>query len=399
MMREDELCQLIERGEGQTVEFKREFTTGVGKEIVAFANTDGGVVIIGVDDDGLVVGVEGKPRKVEERVMGVCRTNCQPPLTPQVEIVTLNGQPLVIVSVAEGERLYTANDICYVRAGSISRRATVDELHRLAMKTTPEAFERTPVSGKTWADLDLPRLRKYLERRSPGAVTANKISPQQLAVGLGLAVMRGEMAAPTVAGLMLFGLHPQWARPEWGLSGLRISGLDITDPIADRVECEGTADQLIEQGEAFVRRNLRVASVFEDTGQYIQRRDVPEYPLFAAREAIANAVAHRDYSFPERITLRLFDDRLEVCNPGGLISGLRLEELLQKGGRSAPRNRVIAGFLRERGKMETVGRGLLRIQREMRELGSEPPIFRDERTRFVVILPSRHRSILELQGK
>lgn len=187
--------------------------------------------------------------------------------------------------------------------------------------------------------------------------------------------------------------------PEWGLSALRISGLEIVDPIADRVECEGTADQLIEQGEAFVRRNLRVAAVFEDTGQYIQRQDVPEYPIFAAREAIANAVAHRDYSSPERITLRMFDDRLEVFNPGGLVSGLSLDELLQKGGRSAPRNRVMADFLRERGKMETVGRGLLRIQREMRKLGSEPPIFRDERTHFIVILPSRHKSIPELQRK
>jgi ATP-dependent DNA helicase RecG len=245
----------------------------------------------------------------------------------------------------------------------------------------------------------LPRLQKYLEQRSPGAITINGISPQQLAVGLGLATTRGESAVPTVAGLMIFGLHPQWAMPEWSLSALRISGLDITDPIADRAECEGTADQLIEQGEAFVRRNLRVAAVFEDTGQYIQRQDVPEYPLFAAREAIANAVAHRDYSLPERITLRIFDDRLEVSNPGGLIGGLRLEELLQEGGRSMPRNRIIADFLRERGKMETVGRGLLRIQREMRELGSEPPVFRDERTRFVVVLPSRHKSIPGLQKK
>ena len=398
-MREETLGQLIKQGEGQTVEFKREFTTDVGKEIVAFANTDGGVIIIGVDDDGRIVGVEGKPRKIEERVMGVCRTNCQPPLTPQVEIAVLDGQPLVVISVAEGERLYSANNICYVRAGSTSRRAMVDELHRLALKTTPEVFERTPVRGKTWADLDLPRLQEYLEQRSPGATTVNNLSPQQLAVGLGLATIRGESAIPTAAGLMLFGLHPQWAMPEWGLSALRISGLDITDPIADRVECEGTADQLIEQGEAFVRRNLRVAAVFEDTGQYIQRQDVPEYPLFAAREAIANAVAHRDYGFPERITLRMFDDRLQVGNPGGLVGGLRLEELLQRGGRSVPRNRIMADFLRERGKMETVGRGLLRIQREMRELGSEPPVFRDEGTHFVVVLPSRHRSIPELQRK
>lgn len=207
-MREEILRSLIEQGKGPTVEFKREFTTDLGKEIVALANTNGGI-IIGVDDDAQIVGVEGKPRKIEERVMGLCRTNCQPPLTPQVEIVVLDGHPLVVIRVAEGERICTDRNICYVRAGSTSRRAMADELQRLALKTTPQVFERTPVNGKTWSDLDLPRLREYIERRSPGAMTANGLSPQQLAIGLDLAVMRGESVIPTVAGLMLFGLHPQ----------------------------------------------------------------------------------------------------------------------------------------------------------------------------------------------
>jgi len=350
---------LIRLGEGQTIEFKldseRDFTDVIAKATGAFANTNDGIILIGVSDDGNIVGVRDDPKRVEERVMGICRSRCNP--VPALRI---------------------------------------EHTEVLALKAVPTAFERTVVEGAGWDDLDLPRLIEYLKQRAPGAIE-NGMPPERLAVSLGLAEVRGKEALPTVAGVTLFGKHPQWLRPQWGLSALRISGTDITDPIVDRAEFEGTADQLIEQGEAFVRRNLRVAAIFVEVEDHVERRDIPEYPVggdyIAMREAIANAVAHRDYSTNEKVTLRIYEDRLEVRNPGGLVWGLKLEELLREGGRSAPRNEIIANVLRDYRKMETVGRGLLRIQREMQALGAEPPVFRDERTSFLVVLPSRHKGI------
>ena len=140
-----------------------------------------------------------------------------------------------------------------------------------------------------------------------------------------------------------------------------------------------------------VRRNVRMAALFPPEGAV--RQDVPEYPLLAVREALTNAVVHSDYSTTGRVMLRLFEDRLEVVNPGGLPGDLTLEEVTTRGGASYPRNPIVARVMRDWGWMEEVGRGLLRIQREMAALGAEPPSFESGKLQFRVVLPSRHRKL------
>ena len=114
-----------------------------------------------------------------------------------------------------------------------------------------------------------------------------------------------------------------------------------------------------------------------------------EYPLAAAHEAVANAVAHRDYAAPAQVFVRLYDDRLEIRNPGGLLPGLTLDQVLA-GGESRRRNPVIAGARRQMGKTTTVGRGLALIHQEIANLGSPPPEFVSDGQHFRVTLPSRH---------
>jgi ATP-dependent DNA helicase RecG len=212
-----------------------------------------------------------------------------------------------------------------------------------------------------------------------------------LATTLQFATQRGGETLPTVAGIVLFGLHP-WRQFSWRLTALRLSGTVITDPIVDRLDAEGPALRAIEQGEMFLRRNLRVARLLVDKGTHFEEQDVPEYPLAAAHEAITNAVAHRDYDAPAQVFVRLYDDRLEIQNPGGLLPGLTLEKVLA-GGLSRQRNPVIAEVLRQMGKMTTVGRGLALIQQEMESLGSPPPVFESDALHFRVTLLSRHRKM------
>jgi ATP-dependent DNA helicase RecG len=126
-----------------------------------------------------------------------------------------------------------------------------------------------------------------------------------------------------------------------------------------------------------------------DRGTHFEEQDVPEYPLAAAHEAVANAVAHRDYAMPAQVYVRLYDDRLEIQNPGGLLPGLTLEQVLS-GGESLRRNPVIAEVLRQMGKMTTVGRGLVLIRQAMATLDSPPPQFHSDNQHFRVTLPSRH---------
>lgn len=146
-----------------------------------------------------------------------------------------------------------------------------------------------------------------------------------------------------------------------------------------------------------MRRNERVAAVFGK--DFPSRTDVPEYPTWSVREVLANAVSHRDYSVQgQRVMLRMFDDRLEVFNPGGLMPGVTLEELERMEVVPPRRNPLLVHVLREWGVVEEVGRGLMRIRREMQEHGSGVPVFRADRRSFTVILPARVTTKEELQG-
>ncbi len=253
-------------------------------------------------------------------------------------------------------------------------------------------YEATPCPAATWSHLDEPALRKYFSARAPGVLDQPGMTLAALACGQRFALRQGEQVIPTVAGCVLFGAHPEWLQPAWRVTALRFSGIEITAPIVDRLDTTGPALRAIEQAEAFLRRNLRVARLLLDKGTHFQEEDVPEYPLAAAHEAVANAVAHRDYAAPTQVFVRLYDDRLEIQNPGGLLPGLTLEQVLV-GGESRRRNPVIAEVLRQMGKMTTVGRGLALIRHEMARLGSPAPQFWSDGQSFRVTLPSRHAAL------
>jgi predicted HTH transcriptional regulator len=378
-------------GEGEHTEFKEKYSSRVIESLVAFANTAGGRVLIGVDDRGRIVGLPDAD-KVVESVLSACREAVSPPLLPLMEIVRHPEGVLVVAQVEATGRMHAKSGAVLVRHGRQTRRASAEEIRTLTLRETPEAFEASPCPSATWASLDEAALRKYFSARAPGVLDQPGITLEALAIGQKFAVRRGAEVVPTVAGCALFGSHPEWLQPTWRVTALRFSGTEITAPIVDRLDTEGPALRAIEQAEAFLRRNLRVARLLVDRGTHFEEQDVPEYPLAAAHEAVANAVAHRDYAAPSQVFARLYEDRLEIQNPGGLLRGLTLEQVLA-GGESRRRTPVIAEVLRQMGKMTTVGRGLALIRQEMAGLGSPPPEFASDGQQFRVTLPSRHAKL------
>lgn len=375
-------------GAGEHTEFKEKYSSRVIESLVAFANTAGGRVLIGVNDRGRVVSLLDAD-KVVASVLSACRAAVSPPLTPLVAIVRPPEGVLVVAQVEATGRMHAKSGAVLVRHGRQTRRASAEEIRLLTLRETPEAYEATPCPSATWANLDEAALKKYFSARAPGVLEQPGITLEALAVGQKFAARTGRGAeVPTVAGCALFGSHPEWLQPAWRVTALRFSGTEITAPIVDRLDTEGPALRAIEQAEAFLRRNLRVARLLVDRGTHFEEQDVPEYPLVAAHEAVANAVAHRDYAAPAQVFVRLYDDRLEIQNPGSLLPGLTLEQVLA-GGESRRRNPVIAEVLRPMGKMTTVGRGLVLIQQEMAKLGSPEPQFASDGQHFLVTLPSR----------
>jgi len=384
------VAEWLAAGEGEQSEFKEKYSSRVTESLVALANTAGGHVLIGVNDRGRVVGL-ADPARVVESVISACREAVSPPLAPTVEIVRLPEGDVVVAQIEATGRMHAKGGAVFLRHGRQTRRASGEEIRFLTLRETPEVYETLPCPGATWEDMDEAALRKYLTVRAPGALEQQGLTLTALATTLQFATQRGGETLPTVAGIVLFGLHP-WRQFSWRLTALRFSGTVITDPIVDRLDAEGPALRAIEQGEMFLRRNLRVARLLVDKGTHFEEQDVPEYPLAAAHEAITNAVAHRDYDAPAQVFVRLYDDRLEIQNPGGLLPGLTLEKVLA-GGLSRQRNPVIAEVLRQMGKMTTVGRGLALIQQEMESLGSPPPVFESDALHFRVTLLSRHRKM------
>jgi ATP-dependent DNA helicase RecG len=247
---------------------------------------------------------------------------------------------------------------------------------------TPGAYEMRPCPGAPWTVLDEEALSAYCAAFAVGAYEEPGRDLTVLVIREGFNVRRDSANQPTVAGYALFGVHPEILRPAWRVVAENLTGLErpVRSGGTDRLETEGPAPQAIAQVEAFLWRNLRLGRPEEE--------EAPEYPLAALLEAIANAVAHRDYAAASQVFVRLYDDRLEIQSPGGLLPGVTLEQLLA-GGESRPRNPVIAGALRRMGLMAETGRGLALIREEMARLGSPPPEFAADVHSFRVTLPNR----------
>ena len=260
-------------------------------------------------------------------------------------------------------------------------------------------YERTPLEEADYEDLDEGKLRRYFERRAPGAVvnTGRTLREMVEQTDLPLLARHGDRLVPTVAAMLLFGRRPTYYLPQAIVSAARFPGLDIDITAIDRGSFRGTVDDLVEQGVVFVARNMRTASILSEA-EFPQRTDIPEYPLKAVREAITNAVMHRDCSIAgQTVTLAMFDNRLEVFSPGGLVRGMTLEDLGT--GKHLARNPTLAEAMRQMGWVERFGTGIRLIRREMDELGSAEPLFTVNADSFTVTLYAKELDIWRNEGR
>ncbi|MBN9392006.1 MAG: hypothetical protein J0I20_28475 [Chloroflexi bacterium] len=247
--------------------------------------------------------------------------------------------------------------------------------------------ESAPVTGATFADLDHGKITAYLaslEAESDDRTDGNASPETRLAdLGLIYPAPNGAESVPTAAAVLLFGKQPARFLPQASVKLAHFRGTEIDGPIVDRKEVFGTLDKIIEDTARFVSNNMRIPARIEG----IYREDMPDYPLVAVREAITNALAHRDYSISgQKVAVRVFDDRLEVESPGGLAGPVTLENLGQK---RYSRNPLLARLMYELRLVEEMGTGIRRMRRALAEIGSSPPRFETDSTSFTAILPAR----------
>lgn len=247
----------------------------------------------------------------------------------------------------------------------------------------PASYERSPLRDSSLDDLDRAALEAFVRQRAGRLLGDEGRTWEQAAQRLGYLAAIGSSVCATVAGVLAFGRYPQIIRPEWGIAAVRVEGHSLSDPIAAREDVEGPLGELLEGALAFVDAHTHA---LEDAVAPGSR--AIEYPRQAVREVLANALVHRDLRIPGRVSLRIFDDRMEVWSPGGVPGQLALDELAQAGGVSLPRNPLLASTARSLGLIDQIGRGLVTIRTAMSDATREPVRILVRQHDVMVVLPS-----------
>ena len=403
-MNKTELMERIRNGEDSTLEFKRADVRNdeVAKELVAFLNLEGGIVLLGVEDDGTVSGTTRS--HLEEWISELCRVKIEPPVIPVLSW-TKDAEPgrhVLAVRVSLGPnkpyaRVHNNRKTYYIRVGKTTREASREELERMFQASGQLRYGLKPVPGADFGALDLRRLKDYFVRVTGGAVPNDDdvLGWETLLRNLDLmTTAAGGQHVATVDGLLLFGRVPGRFLPQSGVRAVCYPGVEpdyatrADEDLRGVLTPLGTADGsigesgLVDRAWDFVRRNTQPAARLEGLRR-VDRWDVPENVV---REAVVNALVHRDYSIAGTdVMLAIYADRIEIESPGRLPNTVTVEGM--KSGLRYARNQALVNVMRDYGYVDARGMGVRnKIIPGMREHnGTEPDLIEKEH-RFIVRL-------------
>lgn len=358
----DKISALAKSCESETLEFKE--TTGTRREaartVCAFLNQDGGRVLFGVNQDGGVVGQQVGERTIEE--LSAELRQIDPPAFPTVERVPVDGgREVIMVGTARGPtRPYIFRGSAYRRVGNTTLAMSQDEYNRVLFERmhSEQRWENQPAAGWSINDLDMAEIRRVVAEGVRRGRMDEPPSREPTDLLRGLGVLRNGVLLRAAA--VLFGNRERLEvdMPQCLLRVARFRGTDKMHFLDNR-QFNGNSFTLLAIAERFLRDSLPIAARFED--DRFDRIDEPLYPPLATREALANALCHRDYSIGGgSIGVAIYDDRLEITSAGSLHFGLTPEKLFVPH-ESRPWNPLIARAFHRRGIIEEWGHGTLKM--------------------------------------
>ena len=364
------LQSLLNSGESETLEFKEKFDDRTVESAVAFANAKGGMILLGVSDKGAVTGVDiGKETLAKWANQVSDKT--EPQLIPEIEVFEFEGKQVVAVNVPEYPiKPVSVRGRCFKRVNNSNRSMNAQEIAEMHLQSTGMSWDRFPAAGETLESLDLEKIRNYIRKARAvgrkGFGEEEERNPIQVLKKMKL-VLEGK---PTWAAGLLFCKEGRRFLSQAVVHCGRFKNQTLV--IDDRL-IEGPLFEQIEETMDFVRKNTNVKFVM--TGKP-EREEVWDYPLEAVREAVINAVCHRDYTIMSHIEIRIYDDELIVWSPGGLPLGLTMEDLF-KPHASKLRNKGIAEVFFDTKIIEQWGSGIEKIQKYCKEAGVLEPVFEE----------------------
>jgi predicted HTH transcriptional regulator len=374
-----ELLELISKGESSKVQFKEKVTDAykIATEMVAFSNSTGGIILIGIDDKtGKVTGLSyDEIQETNSLLVNAASGNVKSPITIFTETVSVNGKHVLLVRIREGnDKPYKDNKgAVWVKNGSDKRKVTSnEELARLLQSSGNIYADEQVITSSHVEDLEIPAFKMALHRKYHEKFTGIKFSLEKLlkmdvadifdTLGLNLPlkqVLQNMGLASgdhlTMAGLILFAEEPQKYKPVFNIQCASFVGNDISGTeFRDKENVNGHFVAIFNQAAAFLNRNLKKIQ----KGKDFNTPGVLEVPRIVLEELLVNALVHRDYFIQSSIKLFVFDNRIEIISPGKLPNTLTVERI--KSGISVARNPVIHSTAQYILPYSGLGSGILR---------------------------------------
>ena len=377
----------IKKGETETLEFKREFPSKDSKllkTIVAFSNGKGGRVVFGVDDKTLeVFGIDnGKVFKFMDSLANMISDSIQPQINPRITFETIEDKTIVITEILPGQnqpyylKAEGSLDGVYIRVATTTRKAEREKIKELVLwgegKSYDKLFERHAPANENAVKNLCQVVGKYSQKRS--------VKLENM-LGWGLLKEENGKLLPSVAYRLLAENDLHFARIQCGV----FKGTDKVF-FLDRKEFDGPIYEQIENAYNFILQHINIGA--EIKGLY--RKDIPEIPVEVIRELIVNAVMHRNYLAHSNIQVCIFDDRIEITNPGGLYGGLTMEKMLS--GISSIRNELVADVFLKMGIVEKWGTGIKRIRELCKESGLNEVVYSADEEFFTATIYRTRKS-------
>ncbi len=359
-METPELIEALSRGEDSRHQFKENFTNAdaLAAEIVAFSNTAGGRIFIGVQNDGTVLGLSyADIDRLNQLIATSASHNVRPAVNPLTENVPHPNGTVMVVTIPEGKAkpYMDKNGAIWVKNGSDKRRATSrEEIQPLFQQAGLVHADETPVAGLGAGDMDLPYFASFFEQQFGEPLDRSSLPLPQLLTNMNL-MKEGKL---DVAGALLFAKAPQYALPAFIVKAVAFVGADIEDDrYLDSRDITGKLADVFQQTLGFIIANTRAIQGeqgFNSQGQ-------PEIPRIVWEELVANALIHRDYFISAPVRVLVFADRVEIVSPGVLPNNLTVENI--KAGNSNIRNPILASFATKLLPYRGLGSGVLRALR------------------------------------
>jgi ATP-dependent DNA helicase RecG len=351
------LKEIIYRGEDSRTQFKENIfnTEQLSAEMIAFSNSMGGTILLGVSDNSQIKGLtDNDIRRLNQLISNTANENVKPPIFPSTEIVTVDDKKCLLVHIPYGNnKPYRTNKgIYYTKSGSDKRKISQDELRRLFQESGKLYADEMTFKNAVFSDIDLSLFKEFHQKKYGIAFEGGVEELPQTLENINLA-SEGYL---NLAGILMFCTNPMKYTPLSQIVAVSFVGNDMSgSEYRDSENIEGNLKTLFTSGLSFLKRNLK--KIQEDIS--FNSKGVLEIPATVLEELLVNALIHRDYFISSNIRILIFDDRIEIVSPGKLPNNLTVEKITR--GISVRRNHTLSSLAFDLLPYRGIGSGIMRV--------------------------------------